>query len=198
VVRRALLAAIPLAVIAAVSLGFILRSSKAEPQTATSRLVTWKAGEQAAPPIRLRAADGRSLTLASLKGRRVIVTFVDPHCTTFCPRESLVIDDAVRALPVAERPAIMAVSVDPTVRSPVVLAREAKRFRWLPQWRWATGTHVQLARVWRRYHIEVIPADDDIAHTEAAYVIDANGDQRALLLWPFTAKDVSAALASAS
>jgi cytochrome oxidase Cu insertion factor (SCO1/SenC/PrrC family) len=196
VVRWALLAAVPLVAAAAVSLGFVLRGSKAQPASAVSRAITWKPGEQPAPPIALRAADGSRFTLGSLRGRNVIVTFVDPHCTTFCPRESLVIDDAVRSLPARERPAIVAVSVDPRVRSRAVLAREARRFRWLPQWRWATGTEQELRRVWRRYHIEVVPAKSDINHTEAAYVIDAAGDERALLLWPFRARDVSAALAA--
>jgi hypothetical protein len=39
----------------------------------------------------------------------------------------------------------------------------------------------------------VIPTKNDIGHTEAAYLIDQNGDQRALFLWPFHAGDVAAA-----
>jgi len=34
----------------------------------------------------------------------------------------------------------------------------------------------------------------NIVHTEAAYVIDADGYERALFLWPFTAADVKATL----
>jgi hypothetical protein len=48
--------------------------------------------------------------------------------------------------------------------------------------------------VWSDYHIQVIPTKNDIGHTEAAYLIDGNGDQRALFLWPFHADDVAAAL----
>jgi cytochrome oxidase Cu insertion factor (SCO1/SenC/PrrC family) len=198
VLRWALPLAVVLAIVAAVSLGVVLRSSKAEPTAAstvdTSRLIEWKAGEAKAPPIVLHAADGSPFTLASLRGRPAIVTFVDPHCTTFCPRESLVIDDALRALPAAKRPAVVAVSVDPSVRSEKVLAHEASRFKWLPVWRWAVGSKAELSRVWKQYHIVVIPTDDDIAHTEAAYIVDANGDQRALLLWPFKSADVKNAL----
>jgi cytochrome oxidase Cu insertion factor (SCO1/SenC/PrrC family) len=202
VLRWALPLALVLAIVAAVSLGVVLRSSKAQPKASatvdTSRTIDWKAGEAKAPPIALRAADGSPLTLAALRGHPVIVTFVDPHCTTFCPRESLVIDDALRALPARERPAVVAVSVDPTVRSKRVLVRESNRFNWLPQWRWAVGSKAELSRVWRRYHIVVMPTADDIAHTEAAYVIDANGDKRALLLWPFRSTDVTNALRAAA
>lgn len=193
--RWALLAAVALAAVAALSLTLVLRT---DAKPTVDQLVTWRAGEQPAPGIALRSAAGAPFRLASLRGRTTIVTFVDPHCTTFCPRESLVIDDAVRTLPAARRPAIVAVSVDPTVTSSRVLRQEARRFRWLPQWRWATGTHAALARVWDAYHVDVVPTKTDIAHTELAYVIDANGDERALLLWPFHASDVLRALASAS
>jgi hypothetical protein len=34
----------------------------------------------------------------------------------------------------------------------------------------------------------------DVAHTEAAYLIDANGYERALFLWPYTAGSVARTL----
>jgi cytochrome oxidase Cu insertion factor (SCO1/SenC/PrrC family) len=194
--RWALLAAVPLAALAAVSLAFALRSSSPAPeQTSSDDGVTWAAGEQAAPALGLQTPDGKTV---SLGGGKVIVTFVDPHCTTFCPRESLVIEDAVRALPTAQRPRVIAVSVDPTVTSATVFAQEARRFKWSPQWTWATGTPAQLHAAWRRYHITVIPTKRDITHTEAAYVIDANGDQRSLLLWPYRKQQLLRALSAAS
>lgn len=197
--RWALWAAVPLLAVAAVSLALVLRST-AKPAAADAQPlgIQWKAGAKQAPAIDLRAADGSPFSLAALHGRRVIVTFVDPRCTTFCPRESIVLDDAIRTLPVAQRPAVVAVNVDPTVTREAVFVREARRFKWTPQWRWATGTKAQLAAVWKRYNISVIPTPDDITHTEAAYVLDAQGYQRVLLLWPFKAADVSRALASAS
>jgi cytochrome oxidase Cu insertion factor (SCO1/SenC/PrrC family) len=196
VLRWALLAAVALAAVAALSLGVVLRSGNAKP--APTEFVTWRAGERVAPPVALSNPNGTPFTLASLRGHTTIVTFVDPHCTTFCPRESLVIDDAVRALPPAQRPAIVAVSVDPTVQSARVLRQESARFRWLPQWRWAIGSRTALARVWKAYGVTVIPTKKDITHTELAYVLDAQGDERALLLWPFRAHSVSRAIASAS
>jgi cytochrome oxidase Cu insertion factor (SCO1/SenC/PrrC family) len=198
--RWALVAAVPLVALAAVSLSFVLHSSSsASPRdTSTDTGITWAAGQERAPALALREPSGRPLSLAALRGRKAIVTFVDPHCTTFCPRESVVIDDALRTLPPAERPTVVAVSVDPTVTSARVFAREARRFKWTAQWKWATGTAAQLRDAWRRYHITVVPTPDDITHTEAAYVIDAQGYQRALLLWPYRKPDLLRALASAS
>src|SRR3954467_10770946 len=182
--RWALLAAVPLAALAAVSLAFALRSSSESPmQASAADGVTWAAGEQAAPALGLHTPAGKTLSLAAWRGGKVGVTFVDPHCTTFCPRESLVIEDAIRTLPAAQRPRVIAVNVDPTVTSAPVFAQESRRFKWSSQWTWATGTRAQLTAAWRRYHITVIPTKGDITHTEAAYVIDAHGNQRSLLLW---------------
>ena len=196
--RWALLAAVPLAAVAAVSLAFVLRSSASSSHSAAGAGLAWSKGEQAAPALGLHTPNGQPVEVTSLRGKTAIVTFVDPHCRTFCPRESLVIDDAVRALPPGRRPQVVAVSVDPTVTSPRVFAQEAQRFRWSEQWRWATGTPAQLRGAWRRYHITVLPTKGDITHTEAAYVIDAHGDERALLVWPFRKAELLRALSAAS
>jgi cytochrome oxidase Cu insertion factor (SCO1/SenC/PrrC family) len=192
--RLALVAAVVVLIVAVVALVLLHRGSSDAVPAGSNVAATWAPGEKAAPGFRLTDEHGRLVSMAGLRGRRVIVTFVDPHCTTFCPRESIVLNDAMRMLPAAERPAIVAVSVDPKTRSLAVLRHEARRFKWLPQWRWAVGSDAQLRSVWGAYHIEVVPTPGDIAHTEAAYLVDAHGDQRALLLWPFKAADVASAL----
>jgi cytochrome oxidase Cu insertion factor (SCO1/SenC/PrrC family) len=191
--RWALWGLVPVA--AAVALGLYLGfRSTGTNESLGAAVATWKAGELKAPDFRLSDQHGKQVSIAGERGRAVIVTFVDPHCTTFCPRESIVLNDAIANLPAADRPAILAVNVDPPVSAPAVLRKEARRFKWLPQWRWATGPPRRLRAVWRGYHIQVVPAKNDIGHTEAAYLIDANGDQRALFLWPFHAADIAAAL----
>src|SRR5512133_1215753 len=86
--------------------------------------VTWSPGEKQAPDFRLTDEHGGLVSMSGLHGRSVILTFVDPHCTTFCPRESVVLNDALRAFPASERPAVVAVSVDPKTRSLDVLQKE--------------------------------------------------------------------------
>jgi len=154
----------------------------------------WAAGAVRAPTFRLRDAEGKPVSPAQFRGRLLVVTFVDPLCKTFCPRESRVLADAVARLPALQRPAFVAVSVNPPVQEPRTLRREARRFGWLPGWRWAVGTQGQLAAVWHSYHIAVLPTKGDVAHTEAAYVVDANGYERALFLWPFRAREVEQTL----
>ena len=73
-----------------------------------------------------------------------------------------------------------------------------QRWRLGPQWRWAIGSPSALASVWRKYGIEVLATTKtlagttvhDISHTEAAYVIDPSGHERALFMWPFSAAEV--------
>jgi cytochrome oxidase Cu insertion factor (SCO1/SenC/PrrC family) len=78
--------------------------------------------------------------------------------------------------------------------------------RLVSQWRWAVGARKQLASAWRHYQIGVRVTTRriagvtvcEIAHTEAAYLVDRRGDKRALFLWLFRAGDVQKALASLS
>jgi cytochrome oxidase Cu insertion factor (SCO1/SenC/PrrC family) len=192
--RWALWALVPVAAAAAIGLYFAFRSSEASAPANVAPVQTWGTRELKAPDFRLSDQYGKLVSIGAERGRAVILTFVDPHCTTFCPRESIVLNDAIAKLPAADRPAIFAVNVNPPVSAPAALRQEARRFKWLPQWRWATGSPARLRAVWSDYHIQVIPTKNDIGHTEAAYVIDGNGDQRALFLWPFHADDVAAAL----
>jgi len=160
--------------------------------------VSWAAGVRVAPAFALHEQDGRPISLTSLRGRTVIVTFIDPLCRNFCPLEANVLNMALAKLPAAQRPTIVAVSVNQWGNSRRDLADDDQRWRLGPQWRWAIGSPSALALVWHKYGIEVLANNKtlagttvhDISHTEAAYVIDSSGHQRALFMWPFSAADV--------
>ena len=134
----------------------------------------------------------------------MIVTFVDPLCRNLCPLEAKVLNDAVGRMPASDRPAILAVSVDvyggaDRRRN---LLRDVRKWELVPQWRWAVGRPAQLAAVWRRYGVGVKVTTKRIAgttihyitHTEAAFILDASGHERALFLWPFYPQDVERTL----
>jgi cytochrome oxidase Cu insertion factor (SCO1/SenC/PrrC family) len=160
---------------------------------------TWPAGRLRAADFRLRDQRGEPISLASLRGRPVVLTFIDPLCRDYCPIEAQRLNDVAASFP---RLAIVAVSVNVHGNARANLALDARKWQLTPQWRWAIGQHEQLARVWRDYHVEVVDSTKKIAgitvhrilHTEAAYVIDANGNQRALFIWPFRADGVARAL----
>ena len=73
---------------------------------------TWAAGAIRAPGFRLTDQNGTAFSLASLRGRPVIITFIDPLCRNYCPIEAQHLVGVVRTLPAGSRPAIVAVSVN--------------------------------------------------------------------------------------
>jgi protein SCO1 len=164
--------------------------------------VSWAAGKRRAPGFQLVDQSGRPISLAAYRGQPVIVTFIDPLCRNFCPLEAKQLNEVVRSLPARSRPGIVAVSVNVYGNARRNLLQDVARWRLVPQWRWAVGSGRQLASVWRRYQVGVLVTTKriagvrvhEISHTEAAYVIDARGYERALFMWPFRAEDVLATL----
>jgi protein SCO1 len=161
---------------------------------------TWPAGARPAPAFALHDEQGNPLTLASLRGRPAIVTFIDPLCRDFCPREASVLSEAAAALG-KDAPAIVSVSVNPWADTPANFRADAAHWRLAPGWRWGVGSYAELADVWKRYAVGVQVTKKKIAgvtvrnivHTGAAYLIDADGNERALFLYPFTTGQVVSA-----
>jgi cytochrome oxidase Cu insertion factor (SCO1/SenC/PrrC family) len=165
-------------------------------------IATWPAGARPAPDFRLTDQNGKAFSLAGLRGRPVIVTFLDPLCRNFCPLEARILSNAVRQLPSAARPAIVSVSVNPWADSRGNFREDASHWDLSQGWRWGVGSSAELARVWGTYEIGVQVTKKTIAgvtvreisHTEAAYLIDSDGNERALLIYPFQAADVISAV----
>jgi cytochrome oxidase Cu insertion factor (SCO1/SenC/PrrC family) len=206
VARWALLAAVALAAVAAVSLAFVLRGTNApaaqtQMPASSTAAATWAAGKQRAPEFELRDEHGKPISLTSLRGRMVLVTFIDPLCRDFCPIEAQRLSDAVRGA-TGEKPTIVAVSVNTAGNRADILRVDERKWNVVPQWRWAVGSEAALTRVWHAYHIAVIATTKtvagvrvrNVAHTEASYLIDGKGYERALFLWPYTSDAVTKAL----
>ena len=124
---------------------------------------TWAAGTLRAPDISLVDQTGAPLSLASYRGRPVVVTFIDPLCRDYCPLEAKHLNDVVRSFPAGRRPAIVAVSVNVRGNARENLLQDAEKWKLVPQWRWGIGSEAQLARVWKRYHIGVLVTTKKIA-----------------------------------
>lgn len=163
---------------------------------------TWAAGKLRAPTFTLRDEHGASLALAAFRGRPVVMAFIDPVCRDYCPTEAKHLNDVVAAFPAGEKPVVVAVSVNAFENAPSVLRLDRRKWSLGPQWHWAVGPGASLAKVWSAYHIAVLASTKTIAgvrvhriaHTEAAYVIDRNGFERALFLWPYKADGVVSVL----
>jgi cytochrome oxidase Cu insertion factor (SCO1/SenC/PrrC family) len=156
---------------------------------------TWKAGERRAPGFRLADAAGAPISLQQFRGRPVIVTFLDPVCHSLCPLEASELNRALAQLPAAQRPAVVSVSVNPWADSRAAFRADARKWRLGPEWHWAAGSYALLSPVWKRYAIGVLRTKkSDVSHTEASYLVDRDGYERALFLYPFRGEDVAAAL----
>jgi cytochrome oxidase Cu insertion factor (SCO1/SenC/PrrC family) len=187
----------------------VLRSSSPSASTGivSAAATTWTSGTRRAPAVSLRDQNGKPVSLASFRGRTVILTFLDPLCRSYCPIEASRLGDVVRSIPARQRPEIVAVSVNVHGNARRYLVQDMHKWNVAGAgWHWGVGTPKQLGVVWSRYDIGVLDQTKKIAgvvvhnitHTEAAYVVDANGYERALFLWPFTAADMRTELAGLS
>jgi cytochrome oxidase Cu insertion factor (SCO1/SenC/PrrC family) len=192
-VRRVYVVSVAAAMIVGVAAGVVLHnvlsggSADARPPALPllHGQATWGPGRVAAPGFALRDQHGRRVSLSSFRGHQVVLAFMDSYCTAECPLESRQLAAAIRPLPVNVRPQLLIVSVNlaDTTHS---IAAAARKWGLPAGFEWLVGTHAQLARVWHAYGIVVRPTSSgDIAHSDAFYVIDRSGDERAGFLSPF-------------
>ena len=136
-----------------------------------------------APGFTLTDQDGRTVPLSGLRGKVVVLEFMDPHCTDICPLVSEEFVDAYHDLGrSAPNVVFAAVNVNQYFnRVPDVLAySRAHQLISIPGWHFLTGPAAALQAVWRAYHVEVqAPSPDaDIVHTSAVYFIGPGGTER--------------------
>jgi len=146
---------------------------------------TWAAGSRAAPAFALRDQHGRRVTLASLRGRTLALTFLDSLCKQACPIEGQMRASAIRQVAPAARPRLVVVSVDPAGDTPRSIAHAERKWRLPAGTIWLLGTHGQLKPVWDASQITVDPVSGDIVHSTAVYLLDKRGYERAGFLMPF-------------
>lgn len=146
----------------------------------------WPPGLRRAPGFSLQDQTGGSFSLASTRGKPVILAFMDSRCHEVCPLEGRVLAAGLRNVPTADRPAVVVVSVDPWADTPGSARRAIRRFGLAPyDWHWLLGPAGRLKPVWRKFRIEVRRGAHDIEHTDAVYLIDARGFERAGMVYPF-------------
>ncbi len=152
---------------------------------------TWPAGAKRAPDFRLRDQAGRLRTLSADRGRVVLLTFLDSHCTQECPIQGKLLAGVQRRLAAGTRAELLVVTVDPwadTGRSARAFAAES---RWSAGWHWLLGTPAQLRPIWAEYAVAVRRTPSDVNHTAVLYLIDPTGFERAAYLVPFSPTDVA-------
>ena len=189
--RRWFIAGVASAALVGITIGIAFHrqltgSAAAEPvRTLLHGQATWPSGRRAAPAFALRDQKGRRVTLASLAGRTVALTFLDSLCKESCPIEGRMLASAIRQVGGSARPHLLVVSVDPAGDTPRTVARALRKWRLPADTVWLLGTRARLKPVWDAYQITVDPVSGDIVHSTAVYLIDRRGDERAGFLMPF-------------
>jgi cytochrome oxidase Cu insertion factor (SCO1/SenC/PrrC family) len=136
-----------------------------------------------APGFTLTDQSGRPVSMASFRGRTVVLTFMDSHCTDICPIVSREFIDARNDLgSAASRVVFIAVNVNPYHRrvSDVASFSRAQRLESIGSWHFVTGSLKSLRAVWKNYEIFVqAPSRNaDVIHTSLIYFIAPNGQER--------------------
>ena len=139
-----------------------------------------------APAFTLTDQDGRQVSLASLRGKVVLLTFLDPVCTSDCPLIAQEFREADHVLGASSRHVeLVAIVANPVYRSTAYTRAfdSQEGLSGLPNWLYLTGSLAQLQQAWKQYGIaaQILPAGGMIAHNDIAYVIDAAGHTRAEL-----------------
>lgn len=189
--RKLFLTSVAAAAVVGIGVGVVLHSTfsggtaDAIALPALHGQATWAAGARPAPQFALRDQRGRLVSLGALRGRTVVLTFLDSLCKQACPIEGKMLAAAIKQVPVAQRPRLVVVSVDPGGDTPKTIARALHEWRLPAGTLWVRGSKRELARVWRAYQITVDPVSGDIVHSTALYLIDPKGDERAGFLMPF-------------
>jgi cytochrome oxidase Cu insertion factor (SCO1/SenC/PrrC family) len=136
-----------------------------------------------APGFSLTNQDGHAVTLASLHGKVVLMTFLDPVCTTDCPIIAQEFKQTGELLGANDKDVeLVAVVANPTYRSTTFTQAFDRQegLATVPNWLYLTGSLSQLGAVWRQYGVTVqnLPAGAMSAHNDLAVVIDGSGNIR--------------------
>jgi cytochrome oxidase Cu insertion factor (SCO1/SenC/PrrC family) len=139
-----------------------------------------------AAPFELTDQTGATVSLATLKGKTIALTFLDPVCTSDCPliaQQFRQVDESLGAA-AAKNTAFVAVVANPTYLGvQFVQAFDSQENMNMSNWYFLTGSLPQLTAVWNAYGIQVqtIGSGGMAAHSDTTYVIDGAGHLRTIL-----------------
>jgi cytochrome oxidase Cu insertion factor (SCO1/SenC/PrrC family) len=134
-----------------------------------------------APDFTLTDQFGKRVSLRSLRGKVVVLSFNDPECTTICPLTTTAMLRAKQLLgPAASKVALIGIGANPE-KTQVKWVRAYSRVHgMLHKWHFLTGSLPELKRVWRSYYIAAAVVNGAIDHTPATYVIGPTGRESRL------------------
>jgi protein SCO1/2 len=139
------------------------------------------------PDFSLAERNGKTVTLADLRGKLWIADFIYTSCTDTCPLQSAEMAKLQERWGSQPDLKLVSFSVDPERDTPQALARYAERFRAdADRWLFLTGDKEQLSRLIQEgFHLGATPAlksaagEDVILHSPRFVLVDKSAQIRA-------------------
>ena len=179
----AALCAIGVTLVGAAPMAVASTNPNADPIVSQAIDGTPQAVNYAAPGFALSNQSGKPVSLSSLRGKAVALTFLDPVCVSDCPiiAQELVATDHMLGS-AARRVVLVAVVINPVYRSSgyLVAFDRQEGLQHLANWDFLTGSAAQLHSIWESFGILVQYSTGGamLAHSDLAYVIDGRGRAR--------------------
>jgi cytochrome oxidase Cu insertion factor (SCO1/SenC/PrrC family) len=141
-------------------------------------------------PVNFRAPDfsltdqyGQTTSLASLRGKVVLLTFLDDTCTVDCPLIAQEFRQAGQLLGAHAGVELVAINYNPLYAqvSYIQAFDRQEGLDGVHNWLYLTGTPAQLGHVWADYGVapaEILPGGSMIGHGDYAFVLDQAGHLR--------------------
>jgi cytochrome oxidase Cu insertion factor (SCO1/SenC/PrrC family) len=172
--------ALAVALVGAAPMALASETPNADPVVAEANSGVVSAFSEPAPGFTLTSQQGTPVALSALRGKTVLLTFLDPVCTTDCPliaREMLLADQQLGAR--ARDVELVAVVANPTYLSTAYIQAFDRQegLDAVPNWLYLTGSLGQLQAVWDHYGVQVAnsPAGAMTSHDDLAFVISSQG-----------------------
>jgi cytochrome oxidase Cu insertion factor (SCO1/SenC/PrrC family) len=183
--RTSLGTVISAAAIAVIALGAIpMAAAQASPNASTvlAQAIDGQSSAMDVPARGFTLTDqhGRQVSLASLRGKVVLLSFLDPVCVTDCPLEAQEFKQAGQLLGGrASQVELVAVNLNPDYSQVSYLQAfdQQEGLDGVPGWLFLTGSPARLRQVFANYGVvsETLPAGSMLGHSDIAFVIDRQG-----------------------
>lgn len=130
------------------------------------------------PRFALRDHRGALVRREALRGKVVLVTFLETRCREACPVIAATVRDALALLPRAERGEVVAVaiSVHPRDDTPASVRRFLATHRVTGRLHYLIGSEAELRPVWRAFQVlSALETGDADVHSAPVRVFDTQG-----------------------
>ncbi|GAC1459434.1 MAG: SCO family protein [Candidatus Limnocylindrales bacterium] len=164
--------------------------------SAPAALVGTDLGTTPAPDFTLTdGISGRAIRIADQQGKLIALTFLYTRCPDVCPLTAETLRQAQKQLGAdADQVLFMAVTIDPEHDTPAAVQAFAAAHGLERNFAYLVGPGSSLRGVWSAYGIRVVPDPSTPGHSDAIYLIDRKGRERALVHSDIGATDLLADL----